>query len=130
MRQHASGEQVIDTLQAIGCMPFISSFRVGLTTVSGRCNMRLIVHLRKDKRFAETPWHLLHDVGPSPMEFRSYRGKVVKNGSMQVVIGQETGEFEADIDLFNTQDVFNTLGHLFVEVLPNWLRPRRQTDVA
>ena len=122
-------EQVQSALWAAGLIPYILDTFSGVEDgkVAGRIRLAAIVALRKDVRFQEGIWHLLHPkVGKPRTEFRSNRGELqpgVEN-SMQIVINLQTGAFEADLDRYNTQDVVNIIGHLFGKggVIPNWFK--------
>jgi hypothetical protein len=113
-------------LDAAGLTPFIVESSTPFDgKVAGRLRLLAIPTLRRDPRFQEGIWHLLHpNVGKPKTEFRANRGELIEGSenSLQVVINLKSGAFEADLDKYNTQDVVNIVGHLFGEVLPGWVR--------
>jgi hypothetical protein len=111
--------QLIDA--GLGNYIILGSVRIDGHGVRGVFDLAVLNVLRSHPDFQEGIWHLLHDVGERPTEFRSYNGALGK-GSLQIAMSQVTGEFEADVDRYNTQDVVNIFGHLFGEVVPNKLR--------
>jgi hypothetical protein len=133
MSTRPAGVEVLAQLCCAGMYGYIDpdSLVVHETKVKGVMDVVALHAFRKHRSFQEGIWHLLHDVGEHPTEFRSYRGAFVPDQSLQVVIDMETGVFEADVDRYNTQDVVNIVGHLVVEVvLPKvrrlWRRLRRK----
>lgn len=89
----------------------------------------IIEQLLHDDRFASGALHGLHvTVGLDRRDFRAYRGALGKHhkGSLQIVIDATTGNFYADIDAWNPyEDVISWVGHAFGEVVPHWLRRKR-----
>jgi hypothetical protein len=94
------------------------------TTLRGIADLAVLAALRADPRFLEGDWHHLHakHVGSPRTEFRSVRGALAPDSSLQFVVNTVSGVFETDVDRFNTQDVANIVGHLGGEVVPNWLK--------
>lgn len=120
---HWDPSPVLDQLSAAGLLPHIlpasnypRQFKgVGLLPEMIDC-------LRRHPSMLEGEWHWLHpSVGFPRTEFRSITGSLGP-GSLQVVINTETGAFEADVDLHNTQDVVNIVAHLGGEVLGSKLK--------
>lgn len=116
---------VLDQLQASGYLSAFTSIHVpDAYSIRGVMPLDVIEQLRHDERFYEDMWNFLHTDIPEPRTgFRSYSGTLGK-GSTQIVVCTATGEYYADVDAHNTQDVANIFGHLFVGkgVVPNWLR--------
>lgn len=122
-----NGDEVFAQLHASNCVPFIREYVIAPHSVTGKCELRMVVHvLRRNKRFTEGSLHGLHvDVGKRRTDFRSERNSVGV-GSLQIVVDLESGRFYADIDKWNPyQDAVNWLGHAFGEVLPGWLGMKR-----
>lgn len=93
------------------------------TALRGYMDLAVIDALDQDPRFARGPLHRLHaDVGTHLTEFRAHPGEI-GDGSLQIVIDQQTGRFYADVDLFSPYtDVVNIVGHSFGEVVPHWAK--------
>lgn len=133
MRRH---DEIRAQLETAGLLPFLvgdlDTSEPGI--VRGQLRLQAILHLRRDTRFQEGIWHLLHKrVGKPRTEFRAIRGELGHgDNSLQVVINLRTGRFDADIDLYNTQDLVNVGGHLGVEVLwkriAGWFRKKEAAD--
>jgi hypothetical protein len=123
----SSSSEVVRQLARAGYLSDLLEFRAVGETLLGRVDIspenEFIERLKADPRFANGVFYGLHrDVGADLIDFRSYSGELGK-GSLQLVVDRVTGVCYADIDGFNPyQDVVNTLGHLFGEMLPNRLR--------
>lgn len=122
---NTSGVQAFRQLQLAGALTHAK----GAVTVEDGCvrgatGLLMVVALRRDARFAEGTLHKLHaDVGDNLTDFRSYRG-AFGPGSLQIVVDLTTGQFYADVDLWNPyQDAVNWVGHAG-EVLSGWWRRR------
>jgi hypothetical protein len=85
----------------------------------GKVYTGIISVLQHDPRFASGPFHLLHaDVGKDLCEFRSHRGELLSDGSVQIVVDSVTGACYADIDKRSPYtDIYSAFAHLFGEVI-------------
>lgn len=96
-----------------------------LTALSAPHQARIIQMLTDDPRFARGSLHHLHpEVGKDRRDFRAYLGDLGDRhkGSLQIVIDATTGNFYADLDLWNPyQDTVNWVGHAG-EVVAGWWR--------
>ena len=113
-------EQVHAQLIAAGLAPYLVGDPV-LTDFAVRGHIRLTAlnRLRRDTRFQEGIWHFLHaDVGKPRTEFRSHRGELGPQSSLQLVVNLRTGDFYADLDKYSPYtDLVSIVGHLFGEVI-------------
>jgi hypothetical protein len=75
-----------------------------------------------DHGYSDENHHLHQDVGKDRYGWRSWANRY-GDGSMQIVLGRDTGRLHCDVDRWNTQDLVNVVPHLAVEV--GW--PRLKT---
>lgn len=117
-------ERACEQLKASGYLGYVTAWRVEGDGCRGTMQLEALPKLQRDtNRFASGILYGLHeDVGNHLHDFRSYRGQFGE-GSLQIVIDDQTGAFWADVDEFSAyQDVVNAVGHSFGEVIPHWIQ--------
>lgn len=123
-----SKHPVVMQLARGGCLDCCDRYEEVGATVRGVVRLDLIAQLQADRRFACGPFHLMHaDVGEPRTEFRSHTGEL-GDGSLQIVINTQTGDFYADVDKFSPySDLVGVVGHFFGEVMGPWFRRKRKS---
>ena len=109
-------------LFATGYFAYVKTAYTSAGTVYGEVDLALIPLLRNDARFKAGGLHHLHtDVGDDRVEFRGLR-RQFGEGSLQIVICREDGQFYCDVDAFSPYDDVVSFGGHSGEVLHHWGR--------
>lgn len=112
--------EVIEQIRTAGYLDYLTEIQLGDVSVAARTNLAIVDRLRKDPRFAKGGLHKLHpEVGKRRIDFRAHTG-VLGKGSLQIVVGKDTGRVHCDVDRFSPySDVAGFVGHAG-EVIGHW----------